>query len=80
MTKREIVKLAIHGQKPPYIPWNFHFTKEAEDKLSEHFKTNDLDIILHNHFIELGNKIGFYRDVGDNLVQDYFGVIWDRSC
>ena len=30
MTKREIIQLLLKGEKPPYVPWSFTFTKEAE--------------------------------------------------
>ncbi len=79
MTKREIIKLALDGKKPPYVPWSFRFTKEAKEKLIEHFGDPDLEKLLHNHIVELGSAIGFFTDLSDNLYQDVFGVVWDRS-
>ena len=29
--------------------------------------------------LKLGSDIGFFTDLGDNRVQDVFGVVWDRS-
>ena len=79
MTKREIIKLALDGKKPPYVPWSFRFTKEAKEKLIEHFGDPDLEKLLHNHIVELGSAIGFFTDLSDNLYQDAFRVVWDRS-
>jgi len=79
MTKREVVKLALDFHPPPYVPWQMGFTKEAREKLEQHFAPADLEEALQNHFVELGNPIGSFREVGENLVQDVFGVVWDRS-
>lgn len=79
MTKREIVKLALDDQRPPYVPWNIGLTVEARDKLLRHLGQPDLEDVLQNHFLGLGSGIGFFTDLGDNRVQDVFGVVWDRS-
>jgi uroporphyrinogen decarboxylase len=79
VTKREVVKLALEGGAPPYVPWSFRFTKEAKDKLIEHYGTSDLMGVLGNHILELGSDIGFFEDLGNNCVRDVFGVVWDRS-
>jgi len=79
MTKREVIKLVLEGQPPPYVPWNIGLTKEAREKLKEHFGQSDLEDTPQNHSLRLGSDIGFFTDLGDNCVQDVFGVIWDRS-
>jgi len=79
MTKREVIKATLNGETPPYVPWSFSFTLEAREKLVQHFCTQDLESVLHNHILGLGNDIGFFEDLGDNRVQDVFGVVWDRS-
>lgn len=79
MTKREIIKAVLNGQKPPYVPWSFSFTLEAREKLEQHFGTHDLEPVFQNHFLGLGNDIGFFEDIGNERVKDVFGVIWDRS-
>lgn len=79
MTKREVIHTVLSGRKPPYVPWSMGFTKEAREKLQKHFGTDDLDRPLDNHLVKLGSDIGFFRDVGDNRVQDVFGVTWDRT-
>ncbi len=79
MIKRDVVGLAMQGQRPPYVPWSFGFTHEAEDTLRRHYGQTDIEEKLQNHFLELGNGIGFFDDIGNDCVQDVFGVVWDRS-
>jgi uroporphyrinogen decarboxylase len=79
MTKREIIKLVLDGKRPPYVPWSFGFTIEAHQKLAQHFGQADLETVLDNHFLGLGNDVGFFTDIGGDRVQDGFGVVWDRS-
>ena len=79
MTKREVTKLVLDGQHPPYVPWSFSFTSEAREKLVQHFGTSELEDVLHNHLLNLGSGIGFFEDVGHDRVKDVFGVVWDRS-
>ena len=79
MTKREVIHTVLEGRIPPYVPWSYGFTKEARAKLEEHFKPLDVEEALQNHILKLGSDIGFFTDLGDNLVQDVFGVVWDRS-
>jgi len=35
--KRNVVKMVLNGEKPPYVPWSFGFTLEAREKLQKHF-------------------------------------------
>jgi uroporphyrinogen decarboxylase len=79
MTKRDVIQMVLDGHKPPYVPWSFGFTKEANDVLCTHFGVTDLEDILNNHLLGLGNGIGFFEDIGDDCVRDVFGVVWDRS-
>jgi uroporphyrinogen decarboxylase len=55
------------------------FTQEAATKLQTHFGREDLDAMLENHLLGLGNSVGFFTDIGNDCVQDAFGVVWDRS-
>ncbi|MEI8206935.1 MAG: uroporphyrinogen decarboxylase family protein [Kiritimatiellales bacterium] len=80
MTKRDVVRSVYRGEIPSYVPWSFSFTIEARTKLVEHYGTEALDDVLHNHLLCLGDTIGFFEDAGNNRVKDVFGVIWDRSC
>jgi len=79
MTKRDVIHAVLEHQRPPYVPWSLGFTYEAEAKLRRYFGQDDLEPFLHNHILGLGNGIGFFTDLGNDLVQDVFGVVWDRS-
>lgn len=79
MTKREVAKLATEWRKPPYVPWSYSFTKEAWEKLVEYYGTSDLEGVMHNHFLGLGDGVGYFEDIGGDCVRDVFGVVWDRS-
>jgi uroporphyrinogen decarboxylase len=79
MDKREVVKRSLAFKEIPYVPWHFKFTVEAKDKLNDYLKGKDVEDYLQNHLLELGNDIGFFEYLGDNLYKDVFGVIWDRS-
>lgn len=79
MTKRDVVHSVYRGETPPYVPWDFSFTTEARETLINHFGTPDLDAVMQNHLLNLGNGIGFFEDIGHDRVKDVFGVVWDRS-
>jgi len=79
VTKREAVRTVLELKPPPYVPWSFSFTAEAQAKLQQYYGVNDLEEILHNHFLSLGNGIGFFDEVGNDRVRDVFGVVWNRS-
>lgn len=79
MTKREVIKMVLDGQKPPYVPWSFKFTVEPKKQLQEYYGVEDLDIPLGNHILQLGSDIGFFKHLGGDLYQDVFRVVWDRS-
>ena len=79
MTKREVIKLVLDGKKPPYVPWNFKFTKEPFEMLQKHYNVTDLDLVLDNHILPLNSDIGVFDRIGLDLYRDYFGVVWDRS-
>ena len=79
MTKREVIKMVLDHKKPPYVPWNFEFTFEANEKIMKYYDCNDLIKITNNHFLQLGGSIGFFTEIEKDRFQDYFGVVWDRS-
>ena len=79
MTKRDVIKTVLDGKKPPYVPWSFKFTEEPKLMLQNYFGVSDLDGVLHNHILLLGNDIGFFNDLGNDQFQDVFKVVWDRS-
>lgn len=79
MQKRDVIRVVLEGEEPPYVPWSLSFTYEAAEKLHAYFGSEDLEPFLHNHLLGLGNGIGFFSDLGDNRVEDVFRVVWDRS-
>ena len=79
MTKREVVRMILEGERPPYVPWSLGFTKEAKEKLQRHYGCDDLEVPLDNHLVKLGSDIGFFTELPGSRVQDVFGVVWDRS-
>ena len=79
MTQREVIRAVLEGKRPDYTPWSLGFTQEAARTLQEHYGQADLDSVLHNHLLGLGNGIGFFEDAGEQRVRDAFGVVWDRS-
>jgi uroporphyrinogen decarboxylase len=79
MTKRDVIRMALEGQRPPYVPWSFGFTHEAAEKLQRHYGQTDVQDVLQNHLVGLGSGIGFFEDLGGDRVRDVFGVEWDRS-
>jgi len=78
MEKREVIRRALNFKPVPYVPWHFKFTVEAREKLVEYLGASSLDDYLQNHIVELGNDIGFFEYLGNDLYQDVFGVVWDR--
>lgn len=79
MKKRDVVKMVLDGKKPPYVPWSFNFTVEPKEMLQKYYGVSDLDLVLGNHFLQLGADVGFFEQIGENLFQDVFKVVWDRS-
>ena len=79
MSKRDIVRQALLGERPPYVPWAFGFTQEAHEKLAKHFNMHDLEPVLHNHILTVADTYGFFTEIGNNCYRDVFGVVWDRS-
>lgn len=79
MIKRDVIRMVLEHQPPPYVPWSLGFTDEAAEKLRAHYGATDLDPLLGNHLIELGNGIGFFTSLGNNRFQDRFGVVWNRT-
>ena len=79
MRKRDVVRLAVQGKEVPYVPWACSFTVEAAEKLKEHLGSEDLALVLNDHFVRLGNDIGFFEELGNNRFRDVFSVVWDRT-
>ncbi len=43
MDKRTVVKMALEGKTPPYVPWNINFTIPSTEKLQQHYFGKDLE-------------------------------------
>ncbi len=78
MDKRQVVRLALDGREVPYVPWYCSFTVPAAEKMRQHLGVEDVERALDSHLVKLGNA-GFYKDIGNGRVRDYFGAVWDRS-
>jgi uroporphyrinogen decarboxylase len=79
LNKREVVKQVLDGHKPPYVPWSFKFTHEAEQLLCQHYNNNDIETAVDNHILRLGSDIGFFEEIASDTYRDVFGVVWDRT-
>ena len=79
MSKREVVRQVLDGRRPPYVPWSMGFTKEAQEKLRQHYGRDDLEVPLENHLLRLGSDVGFFTELGQHRFRDVFGVVWDRT-
>ena len=79
MIPREVVRIVLSGGKPPYVPWSYKFTFEAEQELKRHLGCIDLEKAVGNHIVRVGSDIGFFEAIGNNRMRDVFGAIWDRS-
>ena len=80
MTKRDVVRKVLAGERPPYVPWHFQFTKEPWQMLCRRFGgAEGAEEAVDNHILELGSAIGFFDDLGNDRVRDVFGVVWNRS-
>lgn len=80
MTKKDIIKMVLDGKKPPYVPWDCKFTIEALEKMKAHYGENiDIEDLVDNHFVKLGQSSGFKIDIGNNRKKDIFGTIWDMT-
>ena len=76
MTKREVVKTALAGGRPPYVPWSFGFTYEAHEKLVAHYGHQDLGEVFQNHLVTYGNAGPTpFINVGNDHFRDVFGVV-----
>jgi uroporphyrinogen decarboxylase len=80
MTKREVVRMAIEGRKPAYVPWSIGLTQEAKAALAAHYGGHAaLKRRMDNHILGFGSGLGFFTDLGNDRVLDHFGVTWNRS-
>ncbi|MBF0246158.1 MAG: uroporphyrinogen-III decarboxylase-like protein [Planctomycetes bacterium] len=81
MKRRDVVIAALKGEAPPYTPWAFSFTHEANAKLLEYFGGDQsaLEGALHSHLAGSSGSGEAFTDLGGDCFRDGFGVVWDRS-
>jgi uroporphyrinogen decarboxylase len=80
MSKREVVRAAVEGRRPEYVPWNIGLTYEAHEALSAYYGGEaELTRRLDSHILSFGSGLGFFHDLENNRVLDHFGVVWNRS-
>ena len=41
MIKQEVIKCVLGGEKPPYVPWSFKFTKKPKEAFMQYYDTDD---------------------------------------
>ena len=49
MIKQEVIKCVLGGEKPPYVPWSFKFTKNPKEAFMQYYDTDDpvmMDLIV----------------------------------
>ncbi|MBD3241709.1 MAG: uroporphyrinogen-III decarboxylase-like protein [Chitinivibrionales bacterium] len=79
MNRKEVVRCALEGGKPPYVPWSLGFTQEARRKLEAHFGDTPLWQVTWDHIAYHGARFKGREDLGNGKVRDAFGAVWDRS-
>ena len=79
MDKRAVIKAILDWKQPPYVPWNLNFTLPAREKLQTYYGRRNLEEVIQNHMVYVENQTYFFQDIGNDSVQDIFGVVWDRS-
>jgi uroporphyrinogen decarboxylase len=80
MTKKETVIEAIQLKETPSVPYHMDFAPPARDMLKQYYNTQDIDRAVGNYILWLSwhPSLDFQgRRLGDRLVQDEFGVIWN---
>lgn len=81
MTPKETVQAALDHRETPMVPYHLDFTPPVQKQLWEHFGTDDLDRAVGNFICWLSPRpsLDFQgRTLGGNLVEDEFGVVWDK--
>jgi len=72
--------MAMNGDAPPYVPWSFGFTQEAQEKLVGHYGEAALrENVLQNHLLGMGVGMGPFQQIDEHHLKDIFGAVWDRS-
>ncbi len=80
MTKKETVIEAIRLRETPCVPYHMDFTPPVRRMLEEYYNTEDVDNAVGSYILWLSwhPSLDFQgRRLGERLVQDEFGVVWN---
>ena len=78
MTRRDVIRMAVSFDEPPYVPWHIDFTEKPLKQVIEHFGTGDLSAV-GNHIFNIPNPLATFREVELDKFRDAYGTVWDRS-
>lgn len=79
-TKKETVIEATQLRETPSVPYHIDFTPPVRRMLQEYYDTEDVDRAVGNYILWLSwhPSLDFEgKRLGDRLVQDEYGVIWN---
>ena len=77
MTARRDALDAIAHRTPSRVPYDLQFTAEARRKMAEFYGDDRFEAKLGGCLTIA--RVGMRRNVGPDLWEDEFGVLWDRS-
>jgi len=81
LTKKQIVIEAIQHNKTPDIPYHIDFTPPVRKMLQDYYGIEDVDVAVGNYILWLSwhPSLDFQgRKLRDNLIEDEYGVIWNK--
>ncbi|MCW4033651.1 MAG: hypothetical protein NWF08_09715 [Candidatus Bathyarchaeota archaeon] len=78
MTKRDFVISALKHRESTPIPYYLNYTSKIEEKLKQHYQTEDVDRFLRNYIY----WTSVVKNIPENVVKgkyiDIFGVVWEN--
>ncbi len=78
MTKREVIRMALQHQRPPYVPWSFWATDRVIQALLAYLKCDDLAHVLEGHIYSFSCPSPS-TDIGNQHRRNEFGIEYDCS-
>jgi uroporphyrinogen decarboxylase len=79
MTNRERVETALRHRQPDRVPYSIQFTAPARAAMAAYYGDPDFESRLGNCFsIFTCHPKATWREVQPGVVQDHFGMIWDK--
>jgi uroporphyrinogen decarboxylase len=80
MNKKKTVIETIQRRETSSVPYHMDFTPPARKMLQRYYNTEDIDTAVGNYILWLSwhPSLDFRgKRLGENLIQDEFGVIWN---